>query len=89
MLEVGYTFHPEVWGQGLATEAARRMRDHGFERGEPRIIAVIHPENTASIRVAEKNQLTHRSDLEFVGRNFRRYEISREAWERIDRREAP
>src|SRR5689334_8321922 len=60
VLEVGYTFLPEVWGQGLAAEAARRMRDHGFARGEPRIIAVIHPENAASIRVAEKNQLVHR-----------------------------
>ncbi|HEY8209907.1 MAG TPA: GNAT family N-acetyltransferase [Myxococcaceae bacterium] len=88
MIEVGYTFHPEVWGQGLATEAARFMREQGFARGEPRIIAVIHPENQASIRVAEKTGLTHRSDLEFVGRTFRRYEISREAWERTSREAA-
>lgn len=89
VIEVGYTFHPDVWGQGLASEAALRMRDHGFARGETRIISVIHPENAPSIRIAEKNQLTYRGDLEMTGRTFRRYEITRAEWERIDREAAP
>lgn len=82
-LEVGYTFHPDTWGQGLATEAARLMRDEGFRRGEQRIMAVIHAENTPSIRVAEKNGFSHRGELDYSGRIFRRYEITRAEWERI------
>ena len=81
-LEVGYTFHPGLWGQGLATEAAQFMRDQGFARGEERIIAVIRPENAASIRVAEKTGLSHGGDLELAGQRFRRYELTRAEWER-------
>jgi RimJ/RimL family protein N-acetyltransferase len=81
-LEIGYTFHPDLWGQGLATEAAHFMRDYGFARGEARIIAVIRPENAGSIRVAEKAGLSHRGDLEIAGQRFRRYEITRAEWEK-------
>lgn len=39
------------WGRGLATEAVRALLDH---LGRARVVALIDPENTASIRVAEK-----------------------------------
>ncbi len=29
-LEIGYRLDPEYWGQGIATEAARAVRDHAF-----------------------------------------------------------
>ena len=85
VIEVGYTFHPSVWGRGLATEAALLMRDHGFARGEEQIMAVIHAENAASIRVAERIGLSHRGDLELSGRTFRRYQVTRAEWERLAR----
>jgi [ribosomal protein S5]-alanine N-acetyltransferase len=54
-VEVGYVLARQYWGQGLATEAARTVRDYAFERlGFDRLIAVIHPENVASQRVAQK-----------------------------------
>jgi ribosomal-protein-alanine N-acetyltransferase len=50
-----YTLHPDSWGHGYATEAARAMVDFGFrELGLHRIWADTDPENVASIRVLEK-----------------------------------
>ena len=54
-LEVGYHVAPRWQGQGLASEAAAACRD--FARGHvevPELIAIIHPDNRASERVAEK-----------------------------------
>jgi ribosomal-protein-alanine N-acetyltransferase len=54
-VEVAYTIAREFWGQGLATEAAQSIVQHGFEKlGYRRLISLIDPENIASQRVAEK-----------------------------------
>ena len=54
-VEVGYRLHPAFWGNGFGTEAAMASCDHGFrDLGMKRLISLIQPENTASIRVAEK-----------------------------------
>lgn len=55
-IEIGYRLARSAWGQGLATEAARATRDDAIRRlGFRRLISLIDPANTASIRVAEKN----------------------------------
>ena len=55
-LEIGYHTRKDLWGRGLATEAARACRDHAFERlGRGRVISLIRPENLPSQRVAIKN----------------------------------
>lgn len=52
---IGWGIHPDLWGQGYATEAARAMLDFGFrELKAHRITAMCHTENAASIRVMEK-----------------------------------
>lgn len=54
-IEIGYRYVPDAWGQGVATEAARRVLDHGFRvMGFDPIVAVAHPDNLASRRVLEK-----------------------------------
>ena len=54
-IEIGWWLAKDCWRQGLATEAARAVLSHGLNKvGFERIIAVIHIENTASQRVAEK-----------------------------------
>lgn len=53
--EMFYAYVPSVWGQGIATEAARRVVDFAFDDlGMHRIWASIHPENEASKRVLQK-----------------------------------
>jgi RimJ/RimL family protein N-acetyltransferase len=54
-VEIGYRFVRSAWGHGYATEAAAAVRDFTFKTlGIKRLIAMIDPSNTASIRVAEK-----------------------------------
>lgn len=54
-VEVGWILHPSVWGRGYASELGRAVRDYAFgELGIPHLISVIHRDNIASIRVAEK-----------------------------------
>jgi RimJ/RimL family protein N-acetyltransferase len=55
LIEIGYRYLPRAWGQGIATEAARAVLDHGFrELGFDPIVAVTHPANLASQHVLEK-----------------------------------
>jgi [ribosomal protein S5]-alanine N-acetyltransferase len=55
-VEIGYHIHRDLWGQGLATEAAQACRDYGFRRLDcQKLISLINPRNLASRRVAEKN----------------------------------
>jgi ribosomal-protein-alanine N-acetyltransferase len=55
-IEIGYHVRRDLWGQGLATEAAQACREYGFANpGVERLISLIRPENLQSRRVAEKN----------------------------------
>ncbi len=54
-MELVYELTPEVWGGGLATEAALACLRYAFEEaGLERVIAGADPPNTASLRVIEK-----------------------------------
>ncbi|HMD55642.1 MAG TPA: GNAT family N-acetyltransferase [Phycisphaerae bacterium] len=58
-IEIGYHIRRDLWGQGLATEAALACRDYGFNiLGYQRLVSLIHPQNAASRRVAEKVGMT-------------------------------
>ena len=68
-IEIGYRLDPAYWKRGIATEAARAVRDHGLnDLHLPRLTSLIHPDNLASRRVAEKNGMT--PEKETVFRNF-------------------
>lgn len=65
-VEVSYLIDRPYWGRGLATEAARETVKLGFERYKfPRIVALINPENVASVRVAEKIGMRYGRDVNF------------------------
>jgi RimJ/RimL family protein N-acetyltransferase len=54
-LEVGYHVRADRQGQGLATEAAAACRDYARSAvGAAHLVAIIHPDNVPSQRVAEK-----------------------------------
>ena len=62
-LEVGYHVHRHHRNQGLATEAARAVRDYAVstlacDHQIDHVISMIRPENLPSRRVAEKNGFT-------------------------------
>ena len=47
-VEIGWHLHPDSWGHGYASEAARAILRHGFEAGLPEILAVTHLGNEKS-----------------------------------------
>jgi RimJ/RimL family protein N-acetyltransferase len=74
--EVGYRFLKEHWGRGIGTEAARACvefarRDLEIEK----LVALIIPENIASIRVAEKLGLTKGPLIHIYDVDALQYEI--------------
>jgi RimJ/RimL family protein N-acetyltransferase len=80
-IEIGYRLHPDYWNRGIATEAARAVRDHAFRDLElPRVISLIHPENVPSRRVAEKVGMTIEKETTFKGFPTIVFALSREVW---------
>jgi RimJ/RimL family protein N-acetyltransferase len=81
-IEVGYHVRRDLWGQGLATEAARACRDYGFARlPVERLISLIRPENLSSRRVAEKNGMTIWKEVTRQNLQHLVYAIRRDRWQ--------
>jgi RimJ/RimL family protein N-acetyltransferase len=72
--EIKYLFKKSHWGLGLATEAATRCVQDGFERyGLREIIGLVHPENSASRHVLEKLGLVYTHRVHYWGLDLDRY----------------
>lgn len=67
-VEIGYRLARAWWGRGYATEAVTAARDYAFHTlGLPRLVALIDPTNTSSIRVAEKAGMRHKGEAMLEG----------------------
>lgn len=76
-VELAYLLAKEHWGRGLASEAARAIVRDAFERlGVPRLIALIDPENEASLKVARNVGMIVDGDVEIDGEVFPLHAIS-------------
>ncbi|MGR6964189.1 GNAT family N-acetyltransferase [Geodermatophilus sp. URMC 61] len=73
-VEVGWHLHPDSWGRGYATEAARAVIDRGFQAGLPEVYAVVRPGNTASVAVCTRLGMTP------LGRMRRWYDVELDAF---------
>jgi RimJ/RimL family protein N-acetyltransferase len=80
--EVGWMLRRAYWGRGFATEAARAALNYAFsELQRPHVISLIHPENTASIRVAERVGERLEGRTQVFGVDVLVYGIRREDWQ--------
>ena len=76
--EIGYHLRRDLWGQGLATEAAVACREWGFAHLEVDcLISLIRPENVPSQRVAERNGMTIWKELAWRGLRHYVYAIEK------------
>jgi RimJ/RimL family protein N-acetyltransferase len=73
-VEVGWHFHPDSWGLGYATEAARGAIARGFAAGLSEIYAVVYPGNDPSVAVCRRLGMTP------IGRTDRWYGMELEAF---------
>lgn len=77
--EIGYHLRRDLWGRGLATEAAIACRDWGFAHLKAeRLISLIRPENVPSRRVAERAGMTIWKEIEWRGMLHCVYSMQRE-----------
>ena len=65
--EMGWGYRADVWGRGIATEAARAIAAFADTRGWPATQAIIAPENAASRAVATRIGFRHVRDAVFKG----------------------
>lgn len=66
-VEVGYSFLPEFWGRGYATELARESVRVGFnELKLPELISFTQTTNLASRRVMEKVGFRYERDFTYA-----------------------
>ncbi len=64
-VDIGWRLHPDVWGQGLATEGAKACLDFAFnELKLPKLVAVAVQQNTPSTRVMEKIGMAYDSTFD-------------------------
>lgn len=68
--EIGWYFHPDAWGNGYAVEAATTVLRYAFDAGLQTVLAVTHPDNTASQAVCR------RLGMEHLGRTDRYYNMT-------------
>jgi len=73
-VEIGWHFHPDAWGRGLATESARAVLDKAWVDGHQEVYAVTYPGNVASQRVCE------RLGMSAIGQTDRWYGVTFEAY---------
>ncbi|MGW0594579.1 GNAT family N-acetyltransferase [Streptosporangium sp. NPDC002607] len=57
-IEVGWHLHPDSWGNGYATEAARGAVERGFASGIKEVYALVMPGNDASMAVCRRLGMT-------------------------------
>jgi RimJ/RimL family protein N-acetyltransferase len=58
-VEIGWHLHPDSWGKGYATEAAKAVLDYGFGLGLTEILAIAKPDNAPSIAVMRRIGMRH------------------------------
>ena len=79
--ELGWTLAREAWGKGYATEGARSALRYAFtEMGRENVISLIHPDNLASVRVAERLGEKIKGRTVVLGHEVLIYGMDRAEW---------
>lgn len=86
-VEVGWAFHPKVWGKGYATEAGSRSVSYAFEvLAVDEVFSVILPDNVRSQAVAARLGFTlveERVLSTFPEEAHGIWRIGRDRWEEL------
>ena len=76
--EIAYSIIPKYWNNGYATEIAQTIKHYCFKNiYTDRFISIIHVDNIASAKVAQKNGMHVLFNTEFRGMNVDVYGINK------------
>jgi ribosomal-protein-alanine N-acetyltransferase len=81
LYEIGYHLRRDLWGQGLATEAALACGDWAFTNLKT-VISLIRPDNLPSRRVAERVGMTIWKEVIWHGLQHYVYSIEKDSKDR-------
>src|SRR5438552_5119521 len=88
--ELGWSLRRSFWCRGYATEGARTALRFAFTQlGQPQVISLIHPDNAASIRVAERLGERLVGPTEVMGKAALLYRITRDEWRVLNQPHQP
>jgi len=74
-VEIYYGLSRDLWGRGIATEAAKALLHYGFQSiGLEKIVAIVKPENRTSQRVIEKLGMSYKKRIGSLPEKFKFYE---------------
>jgi len=80
--EIGYLIHRPYWRQGLASEAARAVRDYAFRvLNKDYVISLIRPVNEPSQGVARKMGMKPGRTTLYAGLEHIVFFLARDDWE--------
>jgi len=66
--EIAYSLLPNSWGKGYGTEIALNLKKYGLENKiSEKFISIIHKDNIASQKIAQKNGMKIISEINFMG----------------------
>lgn len=72
--EISYRINPRYWNCGFATEAAQACKDYAEKvLHKNKLISIVHPDNIASKRVAEKLGAKKTNITTFMGTDHEIY----------------
>ncbi len=82
--ELGWMIRRDAWGKGYATEGAKKCLEYAFtELNKDRVISLVHSENIASQRVAERIGEELEGETELMETRVNVYGIHKDKWEAI------
>lgn len=83
-VEIGYRLGRAFWGRGLATEAAKATLEYAFDAlGIDSVIAIVEPENIASVNVIEKLGFNTFIHSQYHRRGVKIYRMTRQCWDAL------
>lgn len=77
-IELSYMLDEPYWGKGYATEIASAVLEHGLNKlGMKRVVALVYPQNSPSIRVIEKTGMKYEKEYEYMGIKMLMYSVNK------------
>lgn len=81
---LGYSFLPEYWGKGFATEIAKKITQIGFDDFKLKTIAAYAlPENNGSLRVMDKLGFVFEKHCTLFDKQQVLYRLTKERWQEL------